>query len=308
MTVIVTFPSKHPWACVIELPEISEDWPMAPAAAAAGAPISLQFCGFSVEGPSLSNPHHGGVAILCWGLNRKRGGLTAGPSPHGAAGRSGPPIWPAWLGAPGGVGDCALSSFLLEEETQNFNKGSPKETALGGVTEQGAGGPPRCPGSLRYSAQWTEALGNGELGGEEGSLGMDAQDWPEDILPLGALLAGELPWAHMSNPTPQGLCGPEAPTQRRTPSPGPAQSSTSTPAASTPLASSSLTPPEKGEACKEGRRQPRPLTTQHRDASHVTAARVPCGELQSHPHRRSPFQLVHQGHEDLGWHWDLQGE
>ena len=120
---------------------------MAPAAAAAGAPISLQFCGFSVEGPSLSNPHHGGVAILCWGLNRKRGGLTAGPSPHGAAGRSGPPIWPAWLGAPGGVGDCALSSFLLEEETQNFNKGSPKETALGGVTEQEAGGPPRCPGT-----------------------------------------------------------------------------------------------------------------------------------------------------------------
>lgn len=74
MTVIVTFPSKHPWACVIKLPEIWEDWPMAPAAVAAGAPISLQFCGFSVEGPSLSNPHHGGVAILCWGLNRKRGG------------------------------------------------------------------------------------------------------------------------------------------------------------------------------------------------------------------------------------------
>lgn len=47
-------------------------------------PTSLQFCGFSVEGPSLSNPHHG-VAVLCWGLNRKdvgRGGLTAGPSPH----------------------------------------------------------------------------------------------------------------------------------------------------------------------------------------------------------------------------------
>lgn len=67
-------------------------------------------------------------------------------------------------------------------------------------------------------------------------------------------------------------------------------------------------PPEKGEACKEGRHQPRPLTTQRRDASHVTAARVPCGELQSHPHSRRPFQLVHQGQEDLGWHWDLQGE
>ena len=55
---------------------------------------------------------------------------------------------------------------------------------------------------------------------------MDAQDWPKDLLPLGALLAGELPWAHTSNPTPEGLCGPEAPTQRRTPHPGPAQSST----------------------------------------------------------------------------------
>lgn len=33
-------------------------------------PTSLQFCGFSVGGPSLSNPHHG-VAVLCWGLNRK---------------------------------------------------------------------------------------------------------------------------------------------------------------------------------------------------------------------------------------------
>ena len=42
---------------------------------------------------------------------------------------------------------------------------------------------------------------------------MDAQDWPKDLLPLGALLAGELPWAHTSNPTPEGLCGPEAPTQ-----------------------------------------------------------------------------------------------
>lgn len=38
-------------------------------------PTSLQFCGFSVEGPSLSNPHHG-VAILCWGLNRKDGAGT----------------------------------------------------------------------------------------------------------------------------------------------------------------------------------------------------------------------------------------
>ena len=61
---------------------------------------------------------------------------------------------------------------------------------------------------------------------------MDAQDWSEDILPLGALLAGELPRAHTSNPTPQGRCGPEAPTQRRTPRPGPAQSSTWTLAAS----------------------------------------------------------------------------
>lgn len=76
---------------------------------------------------------------------------------------------------------------------------------------------------------------------------MDAQDWPKDLLPLGALLAGELPWAHTSNPMPQGLCGPEALTQRRTPHPGPAQSSTWTPAASTPLASSSPRHPLRRE-------------------------------------------------------------
>lgn len=43
---------------------------------------------------------------------------------------------------------------------------------------------------------------------------MDVQDWPGDIVPLGALLAGEPPWAHTSNPMPQGHRSPEVPVER----------------------------------------------------------------------------------------------
>ena len=76
---------------------------------------------------------------------------------------------------------------------------------------------------------------------------MDAQDWPGDILPLGALLPGELLWAHTSNPAPQGHRSPEVPAERRTPRAGLAQSSTWTPAASTPLSSSSPRDPLRRE-------------------------------------------------------------
>lgn len=50
------------------------------------------------------------------------------------------------------------------------------------------------------------------------------------------------------------------------------------------------------------------LTMQRQDAADVTAACVPCGELQSHPDVRRPFKLVHQGQEEFGRYRDLQGE
>lgn len=75
------------------------------------------------------------------------------------------------------------------------------------------------------------------------------------------------------------------------------------------LGPSSPSCPEKGERpAKRGRSQPHPLTIQRTDATSVTAARIPCGELQSHPDIRRPFELIHHGQEDFGWHWDLQGE
>lgn len=105
MTVIVTFPSKHPWACVIKLPEIWEDWPMAPAAAAAGAPISLQFCGLSVEGPSTlqSSPWWCGHPLLGT-QQEERGDSPLDPAPTELLAATAHPFGQLGWGHPEGSG------------------------------------------------------------------------------------------------------------------------------------------------------------------------------------------------------------
>lgn len=121
--------------------------------------------------------------------------LTAGPSPHGAVGRSGPPIWPAWWGAPGGVGDCALSLFLLGEETRDLRMQSPKGRNRAGRCPLNGGAPEaiRPPAGARrpWPARQAE-----DLGGKENRA--ESTPWPPiDALPLNAA-AGRRPVPQVS--------------------------------------------------------------------------------------------------------------
>ena len=256
---------------------------------------------------------------------------TTWPSPAGVStGRKGthrwtqPPLscWPQWPthlaslvgGTRRGRGLCLELASAAGGDPERENEESPKETTRGGASSGGQKAPwwhqaPRaCQNRVRPS---------GEEQGAQPPHPQAPQTSSFSVPWLAGGLIPTSPWEQRPSPArhavlPSGGRGPQALAGWGVSLSGLDHSRGGTclppPTPVHFLDPPSLRRPLKQRRPSRGRGQPYPLTTQRRDATDVTAARVPGGELQRHPNIRRPFKLIHHGQENFGGHRDVQGE